>query len=1486
MRKIVTLLFVLGLLGAAPATLTAQTFRLRSGEVTFVTATAKDWLAQARGGAGAAPQQVLVKLSGAVNEDTRKSLAGSGIRLFDYLGGDVYVATISRSNPQDGPAIRIASLPAYSKWSGSQIPAGRGEVAIAVSILSPEYYSTLLKWLQDNGGVLSSSKFAVYGLYEIKVAASKVSALLSQYYVKTATTAGSPQPLNREAQRATKTNLLHTSAAQGGYGLQGDSITIGVGDNIPAIFHVDTRDRVINFSNNFAGSTNHGQHVNGTVGGAGTIDPATEGFAPHARLLDHQYDLLLSRAGTLQQDYGMSVTNNSYAAIVGDCAAAGTYDVYAQYMDTMALQYPSLMHVFAAGNDGNLSCSPYPAGFGTVVGQFQAAKNVLVVGNVTRQYTSYFNSSRGPSKDGRIKPEIVTTGSDVTSCAKFDTYVTAGATSFSSPQVAGVSGLLQQRYKNLHGGAYPPSDLVKCLLMNGAMDIGNPGPDYSNGFGVLDAARSIQMLDSNRYYAGTLGSNAMQTATINIPPNTGQVKVMLYWHDVPASPLAAAQLINDLDLEVAEPSALVHQPLILKPGPAQILTNAVEGRDSLNNVEQVVINAPAAGTYTIKVKSQSIAGASQRYVITYDLMPDAVKVTFPSTGSIVKANDSLRIYWDASPGTSAFTVELSTNNGASWTTLGTAAATQHFFDGLAPTAGSEQCLVRVSRGGQQSVSGNFVISAQPVLTLNAVQCPGYVNLQWTVVPGATSYRVLRKKGYYLQTEATVTGTSYAIAGLPQDSLCYAAVQPLINGVPGYRSLAIKRLPNDGACTGSFSDGDLAIVKIISPQSGRQSTSTALSTSENLVLLVANHDDVAATNYQIAYRINGGAWQSAVATTSIPAASAALATIPGLNLGAVGAYTITAAVTNLSLPDGVLQNDTVIRVVRQLANPPLNIAAGVTDDFESSGAFEIRNDSIGITANDRWDFYNSTDSARVRSFVTSDVTIGGSRSISLDAIQNLGAMNATNFLTGTFNATGYQAGVSEVRFQFDYRLHGKPQSTDSNAVWVRGSDTQPWIFLYRYDTSVTAGDTKSSGSLSLSSALTAAGQDFSSSTQIRFGQRDTSLIELNDYGNGLTLDNVRLYIVQNDVALTSVVSPADANCGMSASTPLVVTVKNGVAATQNNVLIAYRLDGGPVQTDTIATIAGNATITYTFPQALNTAAPGLHRLNIWIVANGDTYQQNDSIMGYTFRNEPLINTFPYSENFESNDGYYYAGGQNSSWAYGTPASTGVPAAASGTKAWKTNLTGNYSSNEHSYLYSPCFDVSRLGGIAVLSFNAVINFEDCRPALCDAAWVEYSLDNRMTWNKLGAGGPGTNWYTDTARNVWTGGNTSWRAYGISLPISSSLQLRWVVSSDAGTNLEGLAIDDVRITNVPIDTAPPGLYVYPNPVRDGVLHLDWSLLPASDFRAVLTDVQGKKLRDIQSDAAANRLDIDLGGVARGIYILHSTIGGKTYKNKISVL
>ena len=108
-------------------------------------------------------------------------------------------------------------------------------------------------------------------------------------------------------------------------------------------------------------------------------------------------------------------------------------------------------------------------------------------------------SSRGPTVDGRIKPDIASKGTSVWSTIPPYSYDHKTGTSMACPGIAGVMAQLYHAYKELNGGVNPPSALMKCILLNSADDIGNPGPDFKHGWGEVNAYRAVKMLESSNY---------------------------------------------------------------------------------------------------------------------------------------------------------------------------------------------------------------------------------------------------------------------------------------------------------------------------------------------------------------------------------------------------------------------------------------------------------------------------------------------------------------------------------------------------------------------------------------------------------------------------------------------------------------------------------------------------------------------------------------------------------------------------------------------------------------------------------------------------------------------------------------------------------------------------------------------------------------------------------------------------------------------------
>ena len=811
-------------------------------------------------------------------EAERKQLSRAGIELLDYVPNNAYTVTVTGSLNlsllQQVKARAIVALTPEQKMQSS-LAAGDyppwavkvgGTVDVLISFpktFFPEEVSKEIR--QKNFDIITTDLFS-YRIIGLRVPQNRVSELAALSFIEYV----QPMPpadksLNNHSTADSRATILNSSLA-GGRNLKGQGMVIGVGDNNDPQTHIDFTNRLIGraaltYVEPGSGSR-HGTHVTGTMAGAGIANELYTGYAPKARIITQSFSGILKYAATYVKDDSMMITNNSYGNIEGDCYYNGIYDLYSRVVDQQALDLPKLQNVFAAGNSGNLTCSPYPFKFHTVLGSYQAAKNAIDVGNTANDGTIYSSSSRGPAKDGRIKPEICALGAAVVSCVgpTATGYDFAWGTSMSSPGVAGGLTLLYQRYKQLSGNnSNPQSGLMKALICNGGTDLGNPGPDYTFGFGWMNLLRSVDMLENNRYIISSVANGGNNTHNITIPANTAQLKIMLYWQDPAATVLASQTLVNDLDLEVRDPSSTLSLPYILDTIPANVNANATTGADHINNIEQVVVANPATGTYTLTIKGTSVTQNSpQEYFVVYDIVPVQTIITYPAGGEKFLPAESTTIQWDSyGDPANTFTLQYSTDNGSNWTDINTSvAANLRQLSWTVPNVNTEQALIRVSRNGTAltSTSQAFTIIGAPAISLAGTQCEGYIALQWGAVTGATDYEVMMVRGDEMVSMGTTAGTGFTIGGLSKDSLYWVSVRARVNGNPGRRAAAISRQPNNGSCSGSISNNDLKIDAILSPKSGRLHTSSELSAATTISVRIKNLDDAAVNTFDLKYSL--------------------------------------------------------------------------------------------------------------------------------------------------------------------------------------------------------------------------------------------------------------------------------------------------------------------------------------------------------------------------------------------------------------------------------------------------------------------------------------------------------------------------------------------------------------------------------------------------------------------------------------------------------
>ncbi|MDA3797690.1 MAG: S8 family serine peptidase [Kiritimatiellae bacterium] len=337
---------------------------------------------------------------------------------------------------------------------------------------------------------------------------------------------------------------------------------------------------------------------------------------------------------------------------------AQTFDYLTRDASTSLPGNQEMVFVFSAGNVGPNASS---------MGSPGTAKNVFTVGgsktyDADLNYTDGSNvgpsgannvndiisfSSRGPTKDGRIKPDIVAPATHIHGAAsqyagyvgdgvsdKYNPigqtkYAESSGTSHSCPAVAAASALLRQWFIN--NGNLPPSPAMnKAWIMNSARYLTGEYADDdlpSNSQGMGTTSLETMLDDTDRSFVDQNTNNlftdsGQEFSFVGEITDTQKVfRVTLAWTDALGSTTGAAY-VNDLDLIVLVNNVPYY-------GNVFSHDTSVQGGsgDRINNVESVFLPAGISGTVEVKVISVNIAGDGVP-VNEYPLDQDFALVTY------------------------------------------------------------------------------------------------------------------------------------------------------------------------------------------------------------------------------------------------------------------------------------------------------------------------------------------------------------------------------------------------------------------------------------------------------------------------------------------------------------------------------------------------------------------------------------------------------------------------------------------------------------------------------------------------------------------------------------------------------------------------------------------------------------------------------------------------------------------------------------------
>ncbi|WP_025125662.1 S8 family serine peptidase [Myroides odoratimimus] len=461
--------------------------------------------------------------------------------------------------------------------------------------------------------------------------------------------------------------------------LSGKNVLIGVFDAIPTFKkHDEFKDRFykvyiqsevvpddapLKERRVFQMAQEHSTHVTGTIFAKG-IEAEAKGLAPNVSLYSYNWrsdeinmlELAKNGALTSNHSYG-TVAIGINGQLVVDSRLVGAYDWKAEGFDRVTSFYKNYLPVIAAGNNHLYASVLNPNGseYNNLVG-IAMAKNALLVGsleqlgsiNTIDNVNIVASSSYGPTKDFRIKPDVVAKGeglySTVNDYSKTEDHVIRtnrygylSGTSMATPVVTSLVALLQEWSKESFKVPLKAAS-VKAILIHTAYSLTlvydkktgktkslGEGPNPVYGWGAVDIDKAIVLLNNTSKQRSFLIEHKLETKngkkyTISNDYVDNEIEATLVWTDQ-AFPFDYSHLstnsyktvlINDLDMRIKTKDK-EYYPWALKKDMNNPI--ALEKDNDVDNLERITKKKLPKGesSLTIKSKSYLIPGGVQEY---------------------------------------------------------------------------------------------------------------------------------------------------------------------------------------------------------------------------------------------------------------------------------------------------------------------------------------------------------------------------------------------------------------------------------------------------------------------------------------------------------------------------------------------------------------------------------------------------------------------------------------------------------------------------------------------------------------------------------------------------------------------------------------------------------------------------------------------------------------------------------------------------------
>lgn len=614
-----------------------------------------------------------------LNPEIEKEINQIGLQILD-VHGEMYKVKI----PRDEKALKASIELEYIKWIGYSLPEQKfskglkqsrktyakelKRLPVFINFFDPEFRKQGYELLMREGIILGQFDSDL-NAYQAVVEIEKLDWLSQQDYILFIELEEIGGGYHDESMYVMGVDYIRTGG--GGTNFDGSTTILGIMDSgfmlggSAATTHVDLNKNGCgrNFTSDAAGVWNdqddHGTHVLGTIIATGTGNSRNRGVATgignsgNRRIRAAK---VINRNGRFNSswvrdgfDYldDVSSCDNPRPQVINfsggtDAVGGSGTGSLSRKLDAKTWDHRQL-YVIAAGNSGSGA---------STVGSPGDAKNALTVGNVLDQgYQSIGDinngSSRGPTGDGRMKPNLVATGTSIQSvnAGTNNDYRSMTGTSMATPHITGIAATLLQHYSVFRNRPH----LLRAHLMASSIlhnDDDTPRNNSSGGRNTYGLGRASTYIShwarsgsngwSGHWASRSITNSSWGYRDITVPSGTDRLVVVMTWDEDAASSGAGKAVKYDLDLWVDRGADCTPD------SKGQCGEWASQSYD--DNVEYLIINNPSAGTYRLKIinwdaPSSGLPAAIAAVVIKGDPTPTMNISVTPTTFTTARNTD-------------------------------------------------------------------------------------------------------------------------------------------------------------------------------------------------------------------------------------------------------------------------------------------------------------------------------------------------------------------------------------------------------------------------------------------------------------------------------------------------------------------------------------------------------------------------------------------------------------------------------------------------------------------------------------------------------------------------------------------------------------------------------------------------------------------------------------------------------------------------------